>query len=173
MKIMKQLFSILTAAVVMTACNSNSKTNAENVSLAAYKDSVRLAADTAGLAHYQAWKAQHELANASEYNSRYVTIAPAEKTARVSAARKTSKSKSVNYKSGSMNSESANSAKASQKKGWSKAAKGAAIGAGTGAVIGAVVHKKNRVAGGVVGGVVGAAGGYGIGRSIDKKDGRY
>lgn len=58
-----------------------------------------------------------------------------------------------------------------QKKGWSKAAKGAVIGGVGGAVVGAVVSKK-KVKGAVIGGVVGAAGGYILGRSKDKKEGR-
>lgn len=58
-----------------------------------------------------------------------------------------------------------------QKKGWSKAAKGAAIGAGAGAVTGIIVDKKDG-RGAVVGGIVGAGTGYVIGRSKDKKDGR-
>ncbi|MEJ7830205.1 MAG: YMGG-like glycine zipper-containing protein [Segetibacter sp.] len=59
-----------------------------------------------------------------------------------------------------------------KKKGWSKAAKGTAIGAGSGAVLGAIISK-NKVKGAVIGGVLGAGGGYTIGRSKDKKDGRY
>lgn len=59
-----------------------------------------------------------------------------------------------------------------QKKGWSKAAKGAVIGGAGGAVVGAVVNKRDRAAGAVVGGVIGAGVGYGIGRAEDKKDGR-
>lgn len=59
-----------------------------------------------------------------------------------------------------------------KKKGWSKAAKGTAIGAGSGAVLGAIVSK-NKVKGAVIGGIIGAGGGYTIGRSKDKKDGRY
>jgi outer membrane lipoprotein SlyB len=57
----------------------------------------------------------------------------------------------------------------SQKKGWSKAAKGTAIGAGSGAIIGAIAGKGK---GAIIGGVVGAGTGYVIGRSQDKKDGR-
>jgi Glycine zipper len=60
-----------------------------------------------------------------------------------------------------------------KKKGWSKAAKGAVIGGVTGAAAGAIINKKNRAAGAVIGGAVGAGVGYGIGRSKDKKDGRY
>jgi hypothetical protein len=58
-----------------------------------------------------------------------------------------------------------------QKKGWSKAAKGAVIGGASGAVVGAVISKKKGT-GAIIGGVVGAAGGYILGRSKDKKDGR-
>lgn len=58
-----------------------------------------------------------------------------------------------------------------QKKGWSKAAKGAVIGGASGAVVGAAVSKK-RGKGAVIGGVIGAGSGYIIGRSKDKKDGR-
>ena len=60
---------------------------------------------------------------------------------------------------------------APEKKGWSKAAKGAAIGAGAGAVTGIIVDKKDG-RGAAVGAVVGAGTGYIIGRSQDKKDGR-
>lgn len=59
----------------------------------------------------------------------------------------------------------------SEKRGWSKAAKGTAIGAGTGAVAGAIISK-NKAAGAVIGGVVGAGGGYIIGKELDKKDER-
>jgi hypothetical protein len=60
-----------------------------------------------------------------------------------------------------------------KKKGWSKSAKGAVIGGASGAILGAVINKKNRAAGAVIGGVIGAGGGYVIGRTMDKKDGRY
>lgn len=63
--------------------------------------------------------------------------------------------------------------KSTKKKGWSKAAKGAVIGAGTGAVAGAIINKRNRAAGAAIGAVIGGGAGYGIGRSQDKKDGRY
>ena len=60
-----------------------------------------------------------------------------------------------------------------QKKGWSKAAKGAVIGAAGGAAAGAIINKRNRAVGAAIGGVLGAGVGFGIGRHIDKKDGRY
>jgi hypothetical protein len=58
-----------------------------------------------------------------------------------------------------------------QKKGWSKAAKGAVIGGAGGAIVGAAVSNK-KGKGAIIGGVVGAGTGYIIGRSEDKKDGR-
>jgi hypothetical protein len=109
---------------------------------------------------------QNERLDPNQYYQQTVTRTPA------APARKTVRKTSNNYGSGSMNSGSQNYAK-TEKKGWSKAAKGAAIGGGAGAIAGAVLIKKNRVAGGVVGGVVGAGLGYLFGRSKDKKDGRY
>jgi len=75
---------------------------------------------------------------------------------------------------GSATSSSSNTgtstAAAPQKKGVSKAAKGAIIGGVGGAIVGGVASKSGK--GAIIGGVVGAAGGYIIGRSKDKKDGR-
>jgi hypothetical protein len=62
---------------------------------------------------------------------------------------------------------------AKKKKGWSKAAKGTVIGAGVGAAAGAIIVKKNRGLGAAAGAVLGGGAGYGVGRSMDKKDGRY
>ncbi|HEX7903727.1 MAG TPA: glycine zipper domain-containing protein [Chitinophagaceae bacterium] len=67
-------------------------------------------------------------------------------------------------------STSQNNAQVQEKKGMSKAAKGAIIGGVGGAVIGGVATKSAK--GAVIGGAVGATGGYIIGRSKDKKDGR-
>jgi hypothetical protein len=158
---MKRVLPIFTfialLAVVMTACNKNPKAGIAEKTLS-YEDTV-------GLSQFQAWKMQNELLNANQYQQAAVK-APA------TAPRKTVRRSTPSYGSGSMKSGSENYAK-TEKKGWSKAAKGAAIGGGAGAVAGAVLVKNNRVAGGVVGGVVGAGIGYLIGRSKDKKDGRY
>jgi hypothetical protein len=164
-QVMKRIVPILSivaiAAVLFTACGKKqdaSKT--ESLSFA----------DTVGLAEFQAWKFQNERLNASQYyqpgyaSQQGAAPAPVRKTVR--------KTSSKNYGSGSMNSVSENQAK-TQKKGWSTAAKGAAIGGGAGAVAGAVLVKKNRVAGGAIGAIVGGGIGYLIGRSKDKKDGRY
>ena len=71
-----------------------------------------------------------------------------------------------------MSSESSNTAKAPQKKGISKAAKGAVMGGVVGAIGGAVLDKKNPVMGAVLGGILGGGTGYGVGHGMDKKDGR-
>jgi hypothetical protein len=124
--------------------------------------------DATELAQFEAWKeakAAEALALQAEQGS---YVAPKATTTR----KTTSTAKRTSYQSPKMVSESQNAAKTTQKKGWSKAAKGTAIGAGAGAVIGAVVNKRNRAAGAIIGGVLGAGGGYVIGRTMDKKDGR-
>lgn len=163
---MKTILSIITITAVMASCTSH-----PNVGLDSSK--VSTISDTAGLAEFQAWQAY----NAVKTNTETAAIIKTPISGNT-ASRKTSRpvaqqeSKPVSG-GGSMSSESENAAKPIEKKGWSKAAKGAAIGAGSGAVLGAVIHKKNRVAGGVIGGVVGGGVGYGIGRGMDKRDGRY
>lgn len=168
---MRQMLPFFSVVVLATACNSNPKTDTQIVKA----EPAIVTTDTTGLAQFQAWKAQHELATLQQYNAQQTPAAvPIQKPKRTSTAiRRTVRSTPVPVQSGSMSSESANTAKAPQKKGWSNAAKGTAIGAGTGAVIGAIITKKNRVAGGVIGGVAGGAVGYGIGRHMDKRDGHY
>lgn len=173
-KVMKRVLPIIAIAGLFTACTSTTDPKADTqAQLQAFKDSVRMAADTAGLAEYQQWKAQNELREQPQYNDQTANYAaaaaPVRRTTKPSTARRSSSGSSNS--GGTMNSESSNTA--AKKKGWSKAAKGAAIGTAGGAVIGAVVNKKNRVVGGVVGGVIGGGVGYGIGRGMDKKDGRY
>lgn len=154
---------------LLSACGNKAEIEAMNAKLEAYKDSVKMAADTAGLAEYQAWKASNELSDYNEYLDDKQATPVNYAVAKAAPARKVYRSSS--NQSGSMGSTSGNTAKA--KKGWSKSAKGAAIGAGAGAIAGAVINKRNRAVGAVVGGIAGGAVGYGIGRGMDKKDGRY
>jgi hypothetical protein len=144
-------------AFTMTACNTTPQQSQVNLK----------STDTAGLAAFQAWK-QAEMINAAAA-SYAVAQAP---QVRYVSTRSTSARRSTSSASRPvvMNSESSNTAK---KKGWSKAAKGAVIGGVVGAGAGAVINKKNRAAGAVIGGVLGAGAGYGIGRGMDKRDGRY
>jgi hypothetical protein len=154
---MKRILSICTIAAVMAAsCNSKPKVDAATTTVPNQ--------DTVGLAKFQQWKAQNELA---EMNAAATTPEP-QKT--VVVYKNAPAKKSPVY---SNSSESGNTAKSAEKKGISKAAKGAIIGGVGGAAAGAVINKKNRAAGAVIGGVLGAGAGYGIGRSKDKKDGRY
>lgn len=159
---MKRVVPILSfvavVAILLTACGSKG----DETKAVSY-------ADTVGLAQFQQWKYMNERAAIDQYYQQAVqkTTTPA-----VPARRTTTTRSSTNYGSGSMNTVSQNQAKVAQKKGWSKAAKGAAIGGGAGAIAGAVLVKKNRVAGGAIGAIVGGGLGYIIGRSQDKKDGR-
>ena len=174
---MKKILIAVGAVVILAACSQN------NPRTAAETQTLR-PADTAGLAQFQAWKAQNELATTQALQAqqlaeqqpvrevvreRVVYVSEPRSTTRRStstARRSSSGSNSGTYSSGSGTTQQ-------QKKGWSKAAKGAVIGGAGGAVVGAVVNKRNRAAGAVIGGVLGGAVGYGIGRSQDKKDGRY
>ena len=158
---MKKVLPILSFlalfTIVIVSCNNKP---------AAIADSKTLSyADTLGLAQFQSWKMQNERLDPGQYYQQAAQRTPV----RYTAPKKTTSS---NYGSGSMNSGSEHYAKTTQKKGWSKAAKGTTIGAVGGAVAGAIINKKNRVLGGVIGGVIGGGVGYGIGRGMDKKDGR-
>ncbi|MGZ5286936.1 MAG: glycine zipper 2TM domain-containing protein [Flavisolibacter sp.] len=158
----KMIPMVIIAALFLTACTSNTRTRAE----------AAMDVDTSGLAEFQAFKQQQAI---MDQMAAY-QMAQGNATANQSSgtARKTPASRSSGSSNRTVyNSESSSAAKATQKKGWSKAAKGAVIGGVAGGVAGAVIHKRNRAVGGVVGAVVGAGGGYAIGRGMDKKDGRY
>lgn len=161
----KIILSISIAAVVaaclMAACNSHPKTTESKMSFI----------DTVGLAAFQQWKTQNELKDPQVYYMRGNEAAPSYAHARTASKKTAATHRTVSQSGGTMNSTSQYPAK-SVKKGWSKAAKGTAIGAGSGAVLGAIINKKNRAVGGVVGGVLGGVLGYGVGRHMDKKDGR-
>lgn len=186
---MKKLLLIPGIAILIVACNSvpEQKTDAVQQTVQAVSQP-----DTTGLAAYNAWKAQNELAGVSAIQQsqqarsapektrtivKYVPVKtsqskPVSHTPSSSSSEQTSSGSSASSGNGSMSSESSQTAKVEEKKGWSKAAKGAVIGGVAGAAGGAIINKKNRVVGAVVGGVLGAAGGYGVGRTMDKKDGR-
>ena len=178
----KILFALSTVAVMASCSNDNPRTAAET-------KVISPATDTAGLAQFQAWKAQNELAATNQVaqqnlaaNSQptkevvkervvYVDRPATKKKASTTRRSSSSNTSSSGTNDGGYNSTSENTA--AKKTGWSKAAKGAVIGGVGGAVVGGVVNKRNRGAGAVIGGVLGAGAGYGIGRSKDKKDGRY
>jgi Glycine zipper len=186
---MKKLIPFLGFSLLMAACNTTPEVKADEAQAA---QQTIAAPDTTGMAAFNAWKAQNELANVDAYKQaqqsqlspektrtvvKYVPVArsaqskPAASTASSGSSSSNSGSTASNG-NGSMSNESSQTAKVEKKEGWSKAAKGAVIGGVAGAAGGAVINKKNRVVGAVIGGVIGAAGGYGIGRTMDKKDGR-
>lgn len=189
----------LVMALVLSACTSTPKT--DELAAVALKEQAAATpnTDTVGLSQFQAWKAQNELADAQDFNKPEQEAAAPVKSAKksykapvYSAAPKvvyvptpapqpapaptTTSNKSDDSENvGTGTSESSGTAEAPApevKKGVSKSVKGAVIGGVVGAVGGAVINKNNRVAGAVIGGVIGAAGGYGIGRGMDRKDGR-
>ena len=200
---MKKFLPFLSIAFLFAACSPSAKedstASAAEQQLQAYKDSIKTAADTAGLAQFQQWKSQNELATTptiqqeepvAQYEApaprpraavaKSVAKAPVRKSSRATApvaSRPAPRAQSPAPSAGSgsdvaTTNGSGDEAVAEKKEGWSKAAKGAVIGGAGGAVAGAVINKKNRAVGAVVGGILGAGGGYVIGRQMDKKDGR-
>jgi len=201
---MKKLIPFFSLAVFAVACNSKpAETETRTIQST---QATTQGVDTAGLAQFQQWKAQNELAAAAETPQvqqpapepvKTVTIIREVRVQQPAPVRKTIKSapapvesapppvvtKTDNATAGNNNEAAANAggsstadapatqpAETAEKKGWSKATKGAVIGGAGGAVIGAVLNKKNRAAGAVIGGVLGAGVGYGIGKNKDNKD---
>lgn len=188
---MKKLLPFLSLAIITAACNTQVDKNAQPASTQATQQLAQ--PDTTGLASFNAWKAQNELVQTQPTQQAQTSVAsrpqkvrtiikrvpvytPAKSSAPVASNTKTTTETSTGSgdanSSGSATNTSSETAKAEKKTGWSKAAKGAVIGGVTGAAGGAIINKKNRVVGAVIGGVIGAAGGYGIGKTMDKKDGR-
>jgi hypothetical protein len=188
---MKKLLPILGFTFFMAACNQMPEQKADAIQSA---QQTIAQPDTTGIAAFNAWKAQNELATVNAVQEplqtttpektrtivKYVPVAKSTQSKPVSRPSSSTSTSSEQSNSGSSASEGSAStstgtgetAKVEKKEGWSKAAKGAVIGGVAGAAGGAILNKKNRVAGAVIGGVIGAAGGYGIGRGMDKKDGR-
>lgn len=173
--------SVITIAL-LAACNTTPQ-----------KDTVAVhVTDTAGLAHFQEWKEQQKIIEAvAIYNAqkqadvaaqqptpapavRYVVEKRATPVRRTTPVRTSAPAVSNDYPVATGGGGGIEQPMPQQqKKGWSKAAKGTVIGAGSGAALGAIISKNKKGKGAIIGGVVGAAGGYAIGRSMDKKDGRY
>lgn len=181
----------------MAACNSAPEENAGAVVASASQQAPVTVVDTVGLASYQAWKAQNELADVTNYNQ---PAEPQKPVAKAPKAKKTPKrqvsqpipqpvvlssapaaspesttvpasdNSTAANGSGTAASPAGQTTTAEKKKGWSNKTKGAVIGGVVGAGAGAVINKKNPVLGAVIGGVIGAGGGYVIGGKMDKKD---
>ena len=164
----KALFVFPALALIIASCNLPQKQ--EN-----YKAVSNV--DTTGLAEFQSWKA------AQIYHPLYYGLNPASNSTQQVEKRVVYYYPShrpvhhhvatYNRNGGYMKSQTSNSAKAIQKRGWSMAAKDAAIGGGGGALLGAIINRRNPLVGGVIGGIVGGAVGYGLGHAKDKSNGRY
>ncbi len=176
LRAMKRFIGMFTIAAFAVACNQAPKADVQSANTTL--------PDTTGLAQFQAWKAQNELQTMNALNQNAAAAPVNERVveryyynnAPRSTARTTSRSSSARSSSSGTRSSGSSggySTASTKKKGWSKAAKGAVIGGAAGGAAGAIINKKNRVAGGVIGAVIGAGGGYILGRTMDKKDGRY
>ncbi len=164
---MKKTFGLLAIvallAFVFASCSGKKETSEETKVLAA-----TTAADLKEFQEFQEWKKNQEFQEwkkNQELANTAVYTAPAPK--------KTTVKKSTPVYRTSAPAPVAKTTVPAEKKGWSKAAKGAVIGAAGGAAAGAIINKRNRAVGAAIGGVLGAGVGFGIGRHIDKKDGRY
>jgi hypothetical protein len=152
---------ILGAIVFVSACNTKPGANDSKT------DSATVSTDTTGLAAFQAMKAENELGAKNDASKE-------EEKSTTNTVKKTNSSSSSSTNSTSSNTAKGTStAQGTEKKGWSKTAKGAVIGGVVGAGTGAVIDKKHRGAGAVIGGVIGAGTGAVIGHDMDKKDGRH
>ena len=193
---MKKIFSIVTLAAMLGACNSNPKPAAEAAPSVTAPDT-----STANHNAFSDTAKEVKLNGVSDTivgndGNAYVKVKP--KEAEVTPVKKeatavhhtvahtkrtsTAASGSTSSKSGTGSSTVAKgdstqttttttttTTAPAKKKRWSKAATDAAIGAGAGAAAGAIISKKKGT-GAIIGGVIGGAGGYIFGKSKDKKD---
>ena len=149
---MKAVISILFAASVMVACNTQSdKQEALLKSQQKTIDSMRVAMEKQAIIDsMNALQAQRE---------------EAEKWEDIEKNEATSHTQAVSSATTAAAPAPAHAAAPAKKK-WSHTAKGALVGAGTGAITGAIVNKK-RVEGALIGTVIGAGVGAGTGAIVD------
>jgi len=142
---MKAVISMLFAASVLVACNTQSdKQEALLKSQQKTIDSMRVAMEKQAIIDsMNALQAQRQ---------------EAEKWEDIEKNEATNHTQAVSHTSAA--------APAPAKKKWSHTAKGALVGAGTGAITGAIVNKK-RVEGALIGSVIGAGVGAGTGAIVD------
>ncbi|MBC7566628.1 MAG: membrane lipoprotein lipid attachment site-containing protein [Pedobacter sp.] len=155
---MKQIFSVLGIAVMLSACTYNAKKEeaAKQQAVAAIKDSLKLDSfkrnetERVALAAKQA--EDERVAARVREEKRELLLAERNEAAPVPRTYTQTET-------------------ATRKKGWSSAAKGTLIGAGAGALGGILIDKKDG-RGAIIGGLAGAGAGYLIGRDKDRKSGR-
>jgi hypothetical protein len=162
---MKKIIQYVMMASIFAACNSKSNldTNKDVVltdTSGMYKSNIMT--DTGSV--IQATSLNAAAANKPVVINNYYGTTPKSSTTR--------RTGSGTYANSGTSRSTGSSTTVTRKRGWSHAAKNAVIGGAGGAVVGAVVSK-HKGTGAIIGGVVGAAGGYILGRSKDKKEGRY
>ena len=165
---MKKIIYFLALTALFTACKPKAtlNTDKEVVSLtdSSFYNSSYLS-DTGAVAD------PDEFINSGGVVSGKSTVPDAKSnTARNSNTRSSNNTRTSSSSGNNQSSGNTSAPATTQRRGISKAAKGAIIGGVGGAVAGAVIGKNAKGAG--VGAVVGAAGGYIIGRSKDRRDGR-
>ncbi|MDP3469120.1 MAG: glycine zipper domain-containing protein [Daejeonella sp.] len=144
---MKNILILFAFAVIVTGCSTNANENAR-----ISQDSIRMV---------------HEL----DSFKRAASADSAATALAIAKDRANTNNKYQSSKSVTTTNTTTQTGTASQKKGWSSAAKGAVIGGVIGAGTGIIVDKKDG-RGAAIGGAVGAGTGYVIGREQDKKSGR-
>lgn len=185
--IMKQLiFTLTTAVIFLTACNSDKKNNLDAEKRIVFTDTAALrasnaATDKAANGQLVAPEAKPKVITVIKYvNAPQRQRAPIRRRANRTQQAPSQQNNDQVYNApgtgttsgnGNNGGEVGTTPQVNKKKGWSQAAKGATIGGVGGAVAGAVISK-NKGKGAVIGGVIGAAGGYILGRRADKKSGR-
>src|SRR5947209_5246155 len=135
---MKTILSIFTLAAVMTACTSK-QGNTPSTSQSTTTDTTRMvtapSTDTAGLAAYQRWKAQHELSSPDQYNKTTQEATAHRTITRTHRMHHTYSSPVYSNTSTSSNAAMAPENTVKEKRGWSSGAKGAVIGGVSGAAM--------------------------------------
>ena len=172
MKIMKFSSLLLSAAILATACNSKAPAADTTATPATVDTGLVILGPELPAADSQ----QVETTPAAEPAKENATAPKKTNKSNTTTASNSGSGESTTDNAGAGSSDapasSGTGTTETEKKGWSKTAKGAVIGGVTGAAAGAVINKKNRGVGAVIGGVTGAAAGAVIGKQMDKKDGR-
>jgi hypothetical protein len=193
---MKQMmFTLTTAVIFLTACNSEKKNNLDAEKRIVFTDTAALRLSNAATDRANNIETLAPETNPDNTKPKVITVikyvnapqkqrAPKRRTSNPTQQSPVQQDNDPVYNepsanggtgtsssSGNNGGEVATTPEVKKKKGWSDAAKGATIGGVGGAVAGAVISK-NKGKGAVIGGVVGAAGGYILGRRADKKSGR-
>ncbi|MEP6583991.1 MAG: YMGG-like glycine zipper-containing protein [Ginsengibacter sp.] len=174
---MKLLTTGIIIALALSACNGDSKTDSETRkeivadTSTNYNNSVLTDTATSSQPVITPAPVAPEKVTTSEVKTKTTTRKekPATTSTIPTPAPVTTESSTVNTTTQPAVNTDPVPAEPEEKKGMSKAAKGAIIGGGAGAIGGAIISKK-KGKGAIIGGVLGAAGGYIIGRKKDKND---